>query len=228
MFEKYDLLIASDGLNSRTRKHFWKDSEPFYSGFGLYHSTHKLHPEVKEKLTVIMPNKRIGITPISKDEMYLWASTPQPEKKYIDPADQPRSMYEEFQGLSGFLNDVIDELINEDIYVHYTSVDEVRINDVWHDNRIVLLGDAAHASTPFMAQGGAMAMQDACTLAKLINEIPDLNEALTKYAKLRIPVVKKIQDMSKKAGMAYLNPIVDLEKTQQFLNEFYLDQSNFY
>lgn len=59
--------------------------------------------------------------------------------------------------------------------------------------RLALIGDAAHAMTPFAAQGAAMAIEDAAVLAKLVASMPDeLPKALERYEKLRRPRVEKV------------------------------------
>lgn len=226
-FDDYDLLVAADGVNSKIRNKFWHNAESVYSGFGLYHSTHPKHSKVIEKMAVFMPGKRFGAIPMADDMMYLWASVPQPVKKYIAMPDQPRAMYEDFKEVSGFLKEIIDELINDDPYVHYTSVEEVNINDKWHNNKIVLLGDSAHASTPFMAQGGAMSLQDACILSRLLSEERSLDDTLTLYAEKRKPVVMAVQQMSKNMGLSYNNTSIDLEKIQNNIDRFYLNDTYF-
>lgn len=225
-FLEYDLLIAADGTNSKIRKEFWTDAESVYSGFGLWHSMHPLHPEVKEKITVIMKDRRFGIIPISKDQMYIWASIAEPTKVYIDRKLQPQVMYSQFSELSGYLKDVVDQL-GPDTYVHYTAVDEVTLDTDWHCGRIVLLGDSAHASLPFMAQGGAMALQDAVVLARAVDSNNDLHQALTEYKILRKPVVDTIQQMCRNIGKTYTQSTVDLSKIENSLNNFYGNQEFF-
>jgi 2-polyprenyl-6-methoxyphenol hydroxylase-like FAD-dependent oxidoreductase len=216
----YDILIASNGTNSSIRKQHWKNAESIYSKFGLWHSMHNLHPMVREKIVVVMPGKRFGIIPISKTQMYIWASLKQNEKVWISKDMQANVMYTEFKDLTGFLKDIIEEL-NDNPYVHYTSVEEVTIDNKWHNERIVLLGDAAHASLPFMAQGGAMALQDAVILSKLFQENINLDQVLTKYKAIRKPVVDTIQQMCRKIGNSYSESTVDLEKVQSGLDSFY-------
>jgi salicylate hydroxylase len=65
---------------------------------------------------------------------------------------------------------------------------------LWTDPRgLVLIGDAAHAMTPFAAQGAAMAIEDAWMLAALVAESPDsLASALTRYEALRRPRIRRV------------------------------------
>ena len=220
VFNNCDLVIVANGTNSNIRKALWPNADSTYSGFGLWHSMHALHPRVTEKVTVVMPDRKFGIIPISNKQMYIWGSVANPNKTWIARKDQPAVMAQEFESLTGFLKDIINEL-NEDSYVHYTSVEEVTLAGPWHIGRIVLLGDAAHASLPFMAQGGAMAIQDALVLGDVCSRYINLNDALNEYKIKRKPVVDTIQQMCRNIGKSYTQSTVDLQKAQEGLDKFY-------
>lgn len=222
----YDLFIVANGTNSNIRKSLWSDSDSAYSGFGLWHSMHNLHPSVTEKIIVVMSDKRFGIIPISDTQMYVWGSIAEPNKRRINRKDQPAIMASEFASLTGYLKDIINEL-GENSYVHYTSVEEVTVNETWHKGRIVLLGDAAHASLPFMAQGGAMALQDALVLGTLCSNTESIESALVEYKARRKPVVDTVQQMCRNIGKTYSQSTVNLEKAQEGLDKFY-SNTNFF
>ena len=70
--------------------------------------------------------------------------------------------------------------------------------------RVALLGDAAHPSLPFLAQGGAMAIEDAAVLAAEIARSPDDTEAsLRNYEKARLARVRRVQDVARRNGRIY-------------------------
>lgn len=71
----------------------------------------------------------------------------------------------------------------------------------WHEQRVVLLGDACHPMLPFMAQGAAMAIEDAFVLASELSHLdnwrqPQLDHALVQYTQKRLSRTKDIQRMS--------------------------------
>ncbi|MBJ7537140.1 FAD-dependent monooxygenase [Marinomonas transparens] len=72
----------------------------------------------------------------------------------------------------------------------------------WHQDRVVLLGDACHPMLPFMAQGAAMAIEDAYVLAQSLVKLP-LAEALDHYEKMRKPRATSVQKMSKDNAALY-------------------------
>jgi 2-polyprenyl-6-methoxyphenol hydroxylase-like FAD-dependent oxidoreductase len=57
----------------------------------------------------------------------------------------------------------------------------------WSRGRATLLGDSAHAMLPYLGQGAAMAIEDACVLAAAVARHDDLDEALLAYERLRVP-----------------------------------------
>ncbi len=70
--------------------------------------------------------------------------------------------------------------------VVFVPVQEVE-TPCYHQGRVVLIGDAAHALPPILAQGAAMAIEDAVTLAELIGGNHDLDEVLQSFEAARRP-----------------------------------------
>ncbi|MGH3930254.1 MAG: FAD-dependent monooxygenase, partial [Pseudonocardiaceae bacterium] len=70
----------------------------------------------------------------------------------------------------------------------------------WHRGRMVLVGDAAHVTSPSSGQGAALAIEDAITLARCVRDLSDLNEAFATYQLLRQDRVRKVFDSAKKVN----------------------------
>jgi len=70
----------------------------------------------------------------------------------------------------------------------------------WHTGRVVLVGDAAHASSPMMGQGGCMAMEDACVLAEELRAAAAVGSVLASYVNRRKARVKWVQHQSMAVG----------------------------
>jgi len=112
--------------------------------------------------------------------------------------DVMRSRFAEFRGpVRQFLDEICDES-----EVIYTVVEEVAAPLPWHRGRTLIIGDAAHASTPFMGQGGAMAVEDAVTLGRLLDSDGDLGTVLNRFGQERMPVCRFVQDSSRRVGEA--------------------------
>ena len=80
----------------------------------------------------------------------------------------------------------------------------LRDGGAWRRDRIALLGDAAHAMVPFVAQGAGMAIEDAVVLAKCLADAPaDIPAALKRYESLRMPRVTRVQRTAHQTGGIY-------------------------
>ncbi|MGH3856179.1 MAG: FAD-dependent monooxygenase, partial [Pseudonocardiaceae bacterium] len=86
--------------------------------------------------------------------------------------------------------------LERDEQIHCSAIEWIE-QERWHAGRVVLIGDAAHASSPMMGQGGSLAMEDAWVLAEQLRTEPSLDRALTGYAKRRAPRVTWVQQQSR-------------------------------
>jgi 2-polyprenyl-6-methoxyphenol hydroxylase-like FAD-dependent oxidoreductase len=71
---------------------------------------------------------------------------------------------------------------------------------VWHRGRMVIIGDAAHATSPAAGQGASMAIEDAVTLGKCLRDVPDVTQALVTYERLRRERVEAVVARGKRNG----------------------------
>jgi 2-polyprenyl-6-methoxyphenol hydroxylase-like FAD-dependent oxidoreductase len=67
----------------------------------------------------------------------------------------------------------------------YSPLEPLLMPAPWHRGRVVLVGDAAHATTPHIAQGASMAFEDAVVLSELLGEAPSIDQALQAYTARR-------------------------------------------
>jgi 2-polyprenyl-6-methoxyphenol hydroxylase-like FAD-dependent oxidoreductase len=197
--ENFDLVIGADGLRSQIRKLAGFDVAPRYSGLGVWRSVHDRPADLRDKIMMMGPGKRYGIMPISEDKLYTFGTIVEPEGKWYDPQTWPETMAAKFREFEGPASRFIEEL-GPRSEVLYTAVEEVVMPLPWHAGRIVLVGDSAHASTPFMGQGGAMGVQDAVILARLLDSDNDLATILAAYGEARQPVCRFAQDVSRRVG----------------------------
>ena len=73
----------------------------------------------------------------------------------------------------------------------------------WNRNRTLLIGDAAHASLPYLAQGAAMALEDACVLSSKLQSAGDIPPAFLDFSELRFTRTSAIQKKSRQLGKIY-------------------------
>lgn len=197
----FDLVVGADGIRSGLRALLWPKVQPTYSGFGVWRSVHRRPPELVDKIMLMGVGKRLGIMPISREYLYIFGTVAQPQGTWFDPAGWPETMRASFAEFGGPVRPFLDE-ISPDTEVLYTAVEEVVMPLPWHQGRVVLIGDAAHASTPFMGQGGALAVQDAVVLARLLADGTPVPMALARFGERRAPVCRFVQEASHRVGQA--------------------------
>ena len=73
----------------------------------------------------------------------------------------------------------------------------------WYNDRVILVGDAAHPTLPFLAQGAAMAIEDSFVIASKISKFPKLSFAFNEFQRERLPRVQRIISASAKNARTF-------------------------
>ncbi|MCZ4316941.1 FAD-dependent oxidoreductase [Comamonadaceae bacterium G21597-S1] len=195
------LVIGADGVRSQLRSMLFGAVEPVDTGFGVWRSIHRRPAHLVDKIMMMGVGKRLGIMPISDEQLYVYATTNEPGHPFYEPATLHRTMREKFAEFEGPARAFLDDL-REPTQAFYTAVEEVRLPLPWSRGRVGLIGDAAHASTPFMGQGGAMAMEDSIVLADMLARGDDVAQTLAAFGARRQPKCAFVQEASRRVGEA--------------------------
>ena len=199
---EYDLVIGADGIRSQVRSLLYPSIQPRNTGFGVWRSVHDRPADFHTKIMMMGVGKRLGIMPISGDKLYIFGTVPEPREHWHAREDWPAIMRQKFAEFGGPARLFLDE-VSPATEVLYTVVEEVAAPLPWHEGRVLLIGDSAHASTPFMGQGGAMAIEDAVVLGRMLEQdAPDVPELLRRFGERRYPMCKFVQDVSRQVGEA--------------------------
>lgn len=196
-----DVLVGADGIRSQIRTHLFGALEPTYTGFGVWRSMHKKPASIDQKIMLMGVGTRLGIMPISNDELYMFGTTREPGKPFYPRETWAAEMRAKFSAFKGPAEALLAE-ITDAAQVFYTAVEEVHLPLPWSRGRVVLIGDAAHSSSPFMGQGGAMALEDAVLLAEMLDGASDVPATLTAFGQRRFERCKFVQDASRRVGEA--------------------------
>jgi 2-polyprenyl-6-methoxyphenol hydroxylase-like FAD-dependent oxidoreductase len=144
---------------------------------------------------------KAGLVPLSPDLMYmlLVETPPQGEPLRLAPDALAATMRERLAPFGGVIAD-LRELITDSEKVVYRPVEALLVPPPWYRGRVVLIGDAAHATSPHVGQGGAMAMEDAIVLAEEIASNDLVGPAFQRFMERRYERVKTIVDISLQIG----------------------------
>jgi 2-polyprenyl-6-methoxyphenol hydroxylase-like FAD-dependent oxidoreductase len=196
--EEYDLVVAFDGINSALRKRLFGDQyDPVYTGYGVWRVTVPRPPEVTYCALFQSPGAKAGHIPLSQELMYLLLVHPEPHHARFDRTQHVDMLRERLAPFEGLIGDIRDALKDSDEVV-YAPLSEVMLPAPWFKGRVLLCGDAAHACTPHITQGAAMALEDAVVLPdELAATDRPLEARLQSFGERRYPRAKFVQDVSR-------------------------------
>jgi 2-polyprenyl-6-methoxyphenol hydroxylase-like FAD-dependent oxidoreductase len=158
-----------------------------------------------EGITVIMGEGCFfGLVPVGGGCTYGFARLDAPEPFVDPPEGRLERLRSRFASLGGPVPAFLAALEGDD-QLRYDIIEWVNL-DLWHRGRVVLIGDAAHASPPHMGQGGTMAMEDAVVLSEVLHEASTVAEALDVFAARRRPRTDWVLEQSRAALAAWLLP----------------------
>jgi 2-polyprenyl-6-methoxyphenol hydroxylase-like FAD-dependent oxidoreductase len=199
----YDLVVGCDGLNSRVRRLLFNAPEPKYAGYFSWRMIVKRPKEVECPIEMWGRGCRLGLVPISEDELYCFTTLNGPPVGRDYAGDPPERrvarFHDAFGNFRGSAPAVLEQVVEPSQLIP-TDLEDVML-DTWVKGRVALLGDAAHAMTPNLGQGAAMAIEDAIVLARLLAESRGVEEAFASYQSIRFPRVKAMQRRSHLFGV---------------------------
>lgn len=208
---RYGLVVAADGLNSATRALIGVTDRPEPTGMGIWRTAAPRPSGVRRTdLAYGGPCYIAGYCPTGEDTLYAYLVEPKRDRAGIDPATYADEMRRLAAGYGGVW-DEIRASITDPAQVNYTWFDRHLVEGPWHRGRVVLVGDAAHACPPTLAQGAAMSLEDAWVLAELLTAGGDVEEALTAYHARRIPRVRMVVDASVQLGRWLIDGVRDAD-----------------
>ena len=197
----YDLVVGADGLYSKVREALFPNApKPRYTGQGVWRAVVPRPAEIVCATMWLGPKVKAGVNPVSRDEMYLFVTENRPTNEHIDPALWPRMLSDLLAPFDVPLLQTIRAQLGPQSHCNYRPLESLLLPMPWFSSRVVLVGDAVHATTPHMAAGAGIGIEDAIVLSEELDRGATVEAALQAFAARRWERCRLVVENSGRLG----------------------------
>ena len=198
--ERFDLVVGADGIFSKTRDALFPHApKPKFTGQGCWRIVADRPAEVDRAEMWHGGPVKLGFNPVSREKMYAFILEHVPDNPWYEPEEQLPHVAGLLGSYGGYVAAVRASL-GEDSLVNYRPLEWVMLPPPWHKGRVVLIGDAVHATTPHMASGAGMAVEDGLVLADELGRHDDAGDALAAFTARRFERARMVVENSVRIG----------------------------
>jgi 2-polyprenyl-6-methoxyphenol hydroxylase-like FAD-dependent oxidoreductase len=202
---RYDLVVGADSINSGVRTiAFPHMGEAVHTGQGCWRISIARPPMLERGEMYFGHTFPAGITPCAEDKVYLWMLTPHVRReKHFDEAELFENMKANLGPFGNSAGWIRDNMTPTD-WINYRPLFAVLQPKPWNVGRIVLLGDAVHATTPHLASGAGIAVESALVLADELAIADTVEAGLAAYQDRRYERCRDVVETSVAVGKLQL------------------------
>jgi 2-polyprenyl-6-methoxyphenol hydroxylase-like FAD-dependent oxidoreductase len=204
----YDLLVGADGLRSAIRALVFPELEPphYIGQCGWRVRVGERPDEVDGMVLYLGARTRAGFNPILPDDMYLFFLHQTADERPALTAEQSHALLMEHLDEYGGLVEATKHRFTPASPSHYGPLYTTFVAGPWHRGRVVLIGDAAHATPPHLASGAGIAIEDAIVLARCVSEHGSVSAAFAAFMAQRYERCRMVIEASRTLSRWDLDP----------------------
>jgi 2-polyprenyl-6-methoxyphenol hydroxylase-like FAD-dependent oxidoreductase len=204
--DRYDLVVGADSINSTVRSlAFPHMGEATYTGQGCWRISIARPPGVECGEMYFGHEYTAGITPCGVDKVYMWMLTPHVRRaKHFDEVELYDTLKVNLAPFGGSPGWIRDHMTRED-WINYRPLASALQPGPWHNGRIVLVGDAVHATTPHLASGAGIAVESALVLVDELTKGHTVEVGLQAYQQRRFERCRDVVETSIAVGALQLS-----------------------
>ncbi len=192
---KYDLVVGADGINSSIRRLVFGNIRPRHLGQVSWRFLVD-HSGAIETWTAMLGRRRTFLAmPVGPTRLYCYVDLADFATEDPTGRDLGRLMAL-FAEFAEPVPSIFRELESFDS-IHFSPIEEI-VLDTWVQGRVVLIGDAAHATSPNMAEGASMALEDALVLTHMLAMHGSPPEALSAFSERRRGRTRWVQQRTRR------------------------------
>ncbi|WP_298600250.1 FAD-dependent oxidoreductase [Zoogloea sp.] len=196
----YDLVVGADGLYSKVREAVLPDApRPRYSGQAVWRAVLPRPAEITCTRLWSGPTTKVGVNPVSAGEMYLFINEVKATNDYVEPASFVGRVKALLAPFPAPLVQQMREQIDEHASIIYRPLEGLLVPAPWYRGRVVLIGDAVHATTPHLGSGACIGIEDGIVLGAELGAAP-LGQALARFMERRWERCRMVVENSRRLG----------------------------
>ncbi|PRY38950.1 FAD-dependent monooxygenase [Umezawaea tangerina] len=203
---RYDLVVGADGVRSSVRGLIGIELRTRSTGMGIWRAfTSRPASVTRTDLYYGGPSYIAGYCPTGDDSLYAYLVEDAQDRSALSPNERlavMRGLAEHYHGPW----DDIRALLVDPTRINYTWFETHLLDGAWNRGRVVLIGDAVHTCPPTVAQGAALALEDAAVLVELLLAADTVDEGLwAAFTERRLERVRTVVDASVQLGQWLLD-----------------------
>lgn len=198
---RYDLVVGADGLYSKVRELLLPEApRPRYSGQGVWRAVLPRPDEVKSTMMWVGPKVKTGVNPVSKTQMYLFVTEDRAVNERIPPEEFVPRLKALLAPFPAPLMQQVRDQLDEHSLVIYRPLEGLLVPQPWYRGRVVLIGDTVHATTPHLASGACIGIEDGIVLAEELARAPTVEAGLSSFQQRRWERCRMVVENSARLG----------------------------
>lgn len=198
---RYDLVLGADGVFSRVRELIIPQApRPEYTGQSCWRLFLKRPASVERRTYFLGGPHKVGFSPVSATHMYLFLLERTPQV-FIEPAHFYRELALRLDSYGGPLAEIRESLNEQDNpAIHFRPLEIFNLPAPWYRGRVLLIGDSAHPTTPQLASGAGMGIEDALVLADELRAGGSVEQILCRFMQRREVRCRLVTESSLELG----------------------------
>jgi len=173
--------------------------KPQFTGQGCWRIVADRPPEVDRAEIYFGGPMKLGMSPISQEHMYVFLLESVPGNPWFAPETYVSHLDALMSPFGGNVP-AVRAALGEDSQIVYRPLEWLMMPDPWYKGRVVLIGDAAHATTPHMASGAGLAVEDGLVLAGELTKTGNVATALRNFMDRRFERARLVVETSVRVG----------------------------
>jgi len=221
---RFDLVVGADGAYSQIREMlFGPEWRPKFTGQAVWRATVRRPPEVQARTSYQGPRHKAGYNPVSQSQMYIYFVQNLSGPVRLNDDELVPVLRELLSDFGGVLAKARDEIVDPTA-IAYRPITSLIMKPQWYRGRVLLIGNAVHTTTPHMAAGAGIAVEDSVVIAELLasgQDVPALFDVFMtrRYERCRLVVQNSFQlgEFEKTPNAPGANPIPIEQETIRVL-----------